>query len=88
MKIYNLVRKQILPISLEEAWNFFSTPRNLSKITPSEMGFEIQYISGGTKTYPGQIIRYKVKILGGLKVHWVTEITHVQEPKYFVDEQR
>lgn len=52
------------------------------------MGFEIQYISGGNKTYAGQIIKYKVKILGGLKVNWVTEITHVKEPFYFVDEQR
>ncbi len=52
------------------------------------MGFEIQYISGGNKTYPGQVITYKIKILGGIKVNWVTEITHVQEPNYFVDEQR
>ncbi len=52
------------------------------------MGFDIQYISGGNKTYPGQIIRYKVKILGSIRVHWVTEITHVSEPNYFVDEQR
>ena len=52
------------------------------------MGFNIIYISGGDKTYPGQIIRYKVKILGVLSVHWVTEITHVNEPNYFVDEQR
>lgn len=88
MKIYNLKRAQILPISLEEAWDFFSSPSNLSKITPDEMGFEIQYISGGNKTYAGQIIQYKVKILGGIKVNWVTEITHVYEPTYFVDEQR
>lgn len=52
------------------------------------MGFEIQYISGGEKTYAGQIIRYRVQVLPGIKVHWVTEITHVQEPVYFVDEQR
>ena len=88
MKIYNLKRSQILPITLHEAWDFFSSPRNLSKITPEEMGFEIQYISGGNKTYAGQIIQYKVKILGGIKVNWVTEITHVAEPNYFVDEQR
>jgi ligand-binding SRPBCC domain-containing protein len=88
VKIYNLKRTQILPISLEEAWDFFSSPQNLSKITPKEMGFAIQYISGGNKTYPGQIIRYKVNVLGGIKVNWVTEITHVQEHLYFVDEQR
>lgn len=88
MKIYNLKRKQVLPISLEDAWSFFSSPKNLSKITPGEMGFDIQYISGGDQTYPGQIITYKIKILGGLRVTWVTEITHVQDKNYFIDEQR
>lgn len=88
MKIYTLKRTQFLPISMAEAWDFFSTPRNLSKITPEHMGFTILYVSGGEKTYAGQIIRYHVQILPGIKVHWVTEITHVQEPHYFVDEQR
>jgi len=88
VKIYNLKRTQILPISLGEAWDFFSSPRNLSKITPQEMGFEIQYISGGNKTYAGQIIAYKIKILRAISVDWVTEITHVNENNYFVDEQR
>ncbi len=88
MKIYTLIRTQFLPISMAEAWDFFSTPRNLSKITPEHMGFKILYVSGGEKTYAGQIIRYHVQILPGIKVHWVTEISHVQEPEYFVDEQR
>lgn len=88
MTLYNLKSKQVLPISLKEAWEFFSTPSNLSKITPGDMGFDIQYISGGHKTYAGQIISYKIKILGGLRVNWVTEITHVDAPHYFVDEQR
>lgn len=88
MKIYTLTRKQFLPITLEQAWDFFSTPKNLSKITPAHMGFEILYQSGGEKTYAGQIIRYRVQILPGIKAHWVTEITHVKELEYFVDEQR
>lgn len=88
MKIYNLKRIQVLPISLHEAWEFFSTPRNLSKITPKSMGFEIQYISGGDKTYAGQLIKYTVKVPPGIRLQWVTEITHVAEPSYFVDEQR
>jgi ligand-binding SRPBCC domain-containing protein len=88
MKVYNLTRTQFLPISLSEAWNFFSTPRNLSKITPEHMGFKILYVSGGEKAYAGQIIRYQISILPGIKVHWVTEITQVQEPRYFIDEQR
>jgi ligand-binding SRPBCC domain-containing protein len=52
------------------------------------MGFKILYISGGEKTYAGQIIRYHVNVLPGIKVHWVTEITQVQELNYFIDEQR
>ncbi len=88
MKIYNLKRTQILPITLDEAWDFFSSPANLGKITPKEMGFKIEYISGGLKTYAGQIICYKVTIPGGIGIYWVTEITHVHAPNYFVDEQR
>ncbi|MBN8575367.1 MAG: SRPBCC family protein [Cytophagales bacterium] len=88
MKIYTLKRTQWLPITHQQAWDFFSTPSNLSKITPAHMGFSILYMSGGEKTYAGQIIRYHVRVLPGIKMQWVTEITHVQEPNYFVDEQR
>lgn len=88
MKIYNLKRTQWLPITLQEAWEFFSTPDNLEKITPKHMGFHILYRSGGQKMYPGQLIRYKVNGLPLVPMHWVTEITHVHEPYYFVDEQR
>jgi len=88
MKVYNLTRTQILPISLAQAWDFFSTPQNLSKITPKHMGFEILYISGGAKAYAGQIIRYNVNVLPGIKMHWVTEITQVKESAHFIDEQR
>jgi ligand-binding SRPBCC domain-containing protein len=88
MKIYTLKRHQFLPISLERAWEFFSTPKNLAKITPEHMGFNILYISGGDKAYAGQIIRYHVSVLPGIKVHWVTEITQLKEPNYFIDEQR
>lgn len=88
MKIYHLKRTQFLPISIDEAWVFFSTPKNLAKITPAHMEFKILHISGGDKAYAGQIIRYILKILPGIRMHWVTEITHVNEPHYFIDEQR
>lgn len=88
MKVYTFKRTQILPITITEAWDFFSTPKNLSKITPSKMNFRILHISGGDKAYPGQIIRYKVKALPFISVNWVTEITYVNEPHYFVDDQR
>lgn len=85
--IYSLKRSQNLPISLDSAWDFFSDPRNLQNITPPDMGFEI--ISGAErKMHPGQIIQYIVRPVAGFKTRWVTEITHVQEKKFFVDEQR
>jgi ligand-binding SRPBCC domain-containing protein len=88
MKIYHLKRTQILPISLAEAWDFFSTPDNLAKITPPHMGFKVLYRSGGEKAYAGQIIRYRIALIPGAPFHWVTEITQVNAPFHFIDEQR
>ena len=85
--IYELSSVQKLPISLEEAWSFLSSPANLKEITPDYMGFDI--VSGDDgQMYPGQIIQYIVKPLLGIKTRWVTEITHVVDKSYFVDEQR
>lgn len=85
--IYTLTVMQQLPIGLSEAWKFFSSPKNLERITPKHMGFKITSGEPG-KMYPGQIISYKVAPLAGVKTSWVTEITHVEEEKFFVDEQR
>ena len=38
--------------------------------------------------FPGQIIQYIVTPVLGIKTKWVTEITHVRDKEYFVDEQR
>lgn len=87
MKLYQLNAKQALPISKNEAWEFLSNPRNLKTITPKHMGFDI--LSGADKNmYPGQIIQYTVKPFPMVSTTWVTEITHVKEGEYFVDEQR
>ena len=89
MKLYYLKRQQVLPITLEEAWTFFSTPHNLARITPTTMNFRLVHITGdGSEVYPGQIICYELQVVPGFKTFWMTEITHVQEPNYFVDEQR
>lgn len=85
--VYRLSAKQILPITLEKAWSFLSSPKNLKTITPDYMGFDI-LSSEDKKMYPGQIIQYAVRPLLGIKTYWVTEITHVKEGAYFVDEQR
>lgn len=87
MKIYTLRAKQSLPISKQQAWDFLSEPRNLKVITPDYMGFNI--VSGADRPmFAGQIIQYVVTPLLGIKTTWVTEITHVDEGRYFVDEQR
>ncbi|WP_282136344.1 SRPBCC family protein [Seonamhaeicola maritimus] len=87
MKIYRLHKKQNLPITVNQAWNFLSDPKNLKTITPDHMGFNI--VSGADRDmYSGQIIQYIVTPILGIKTKWVTEITHCIEHKYFVDEQR
>ena len=87
MKIYTLHKKQNLPISIDQAWNFLSDPKNLKTITPDYMGFHI--LSGADKPmFAGQIIQYIVTPVLGIKTKWVTEITHKVEREYFVDEQR
>jgi len=87
MKIYTLHKKQNLPITTSEAWEFLSSPANLKTITPDYMSFDI--LSGVDRPmYPGQIIQYIVTPVLGIKTKWVTEITHVSDKDYFVDEQR
>jgi ligand-binding SRPBCC domain-containing protein len=87
MKIYTLHAKQHLPISVDEAWDFLSDPKNLKTITPEYMGFNI--LSGADRPmFPGQLIQYIVTPILGIKTKWVTEITHVMDKEYFVDEQR
>lgn len=87
MKVYTLHAKQVLPITIDEAWKFLSDPKNLKVITPDYMGFNIQ--SGADRPmFAGQIIEYIVTPILGIKTKWVTEITHSVNHKYFVDEQR
>ena len=89
MAIYCKKTSQKLPISLEEAWNFLSSPYNLKTITPEHMGFKIKNdVKEGDKMFAGQIIQYIVTPVLGIPTKWVTEITHLVNKKYFVDEQR
>ncbi len=87
MKIFTLHTVQNLPITVDEAWNFLSDPKNLKTITPEYMSFDI--LAGADRPmYPGQLIQYNVTPIAGISTKWVTEITHVKEKEYFVDEQR
>lgn len=85
--IHYLHREQSIPAPLPLLWKYFSEPSNLNLITPPDMNFEI--ITGGdVEMYEGQIIEYKVEFIRGVRSLWLTEITHVRENEYFVDEQR
>lgn len=88
MAFYQFYKEQIVPASSAEVWDFISSPANLKKITPPEMGFDITTSHVSEKMYAGMIISYKVKPLPGFQTNWVTEITQVVDGKYFVDEQR
>ena len=87
MAFYQLEKTQTIPAEIDEVWNFISSPANLKYITPAYMGFEI-INTIPEKMYPGMIISYKVSPLLGIKMKWVTEIKHIKEKEYFIDEQR
>ena len=88
MGSYILKRVQRLPITLDAAWDFFSSPRNLKEITPAYMKFKVLSNSESEKMFAGQIITYTVSPILGIPLFWMTEITHVKDKEYFVDEQR
>lgn len=87
MAQYVLERSQLLPITLDEAWAFFSTPKNLARITPPDMGFVIREPFDNAPAHAGQRITYTVKPLLGIPLTWVTLIEDVQAPHRFVDTQ-
>lgn len=88
MGFYQFYSEQEIPSTIDEVWKFISSPKNLKTITPDYMGFDITSSGLSEKMYPGMIITYKVSPLFNIKMNWVTEITHVREREFFVDEQR
>ena len=87
MKIFTLKAKQVVPITIGEAWDFFSNPNNLPKITPQWLNLKV-VSELPDKMYEGMIITYKVHPFLGIPSTWVTEITTVKEKSFFIDEQR
>ena len=86
-KVYSLQKIQYIPEKIEKVWDFFSSPKNLKDITPPHLGFHI-LSDNEDKIYAGQIVEYIVKPLLGIPLYWMTEITHIEPMKYFIDEQR
>jgi len=87
-KVYSLKKVQLLPADINKVWDFFSSPANLHQITPGNMGFTVISKHHGEQLYTGQLIEYIIKPFLGIPLYWMTEITHVENKKYFVDEQR
>lgn len=87
MPIHVLRRTQVIAAPIAECWAFFSDPRNLAKLTPPALDFQIP-ADLPAAIHPGMMIEYRVRPLLGIPVTWLTEITHVDEPRRFVDEQR
>ncbi|EAT14527.1 SRPBCC family protein [Desulfuromonas acetoxidans] len=87
MKTYILKRQQNLPLTIEACWHFFSNPQNLPSITPDWLNLTM-CSHPAESTYAGQLIEYRVTPLKNFSCHWLTEITHVEPPFFFVDEQR
>lgn len=85
--LHHLHREQVLPITLQEAWAFFSSCRNLDLLTPPEVGMEIVHCTSETM-HEGQIIAYRVRLATLVRVSWVTEIKSVEKGHGFIDEQR
>lgn len=82
-----LESEQFLPITLDAAWDFFATPKNLAVITPPDMGFKIMEPFDGKPMHSGQLIRYRVRPVAGIPLTWVTRIEDVQQGRMFVDTQ-
>jgi len=86
-RLRRLERRQRLPLAQSAAWEFFADPANLARITPPNLGFEVTSPLP-ERMYAGMVVTYRVRPFGNLRVPWVTEITQVREPEFFVDEQR
>jgi ligand-binding SRPBCC domain-containing protein len=87
MKIYPLYRRQALALTVQEAWDFFSSPYNLNEITPDF--FNVTVTSKvPERIYGGLMISYDMKAVFGISMAWLSEISHCDEPKRFVYEQR
>jgi ligand-binding SRPBCC domain-containing protein len=85
--MHQYTAQQLLPMSLEEAWDFFSSPKNLSKITPPEMKFKILNQNLPQDVHEGMLIDYSVRPLWNIPMRWQTKIEKVEKLKSFTDSQ-
>jgi ligand-binding SRPBCC domain-containing protein len=82
-----LQARQRLPISVDEAWDFFATPRNLPELTPESLHFTITS-ELPDRMYVGLALTYTVTPLFNIPLSWMTVITAIEDGAAFSDEQR
>ena len=87
MRTYYYKSVQWLPVTVEKAWDFFSSAKNLATITPNDMKFRIKTELGDDEIYTGMLIEYSVRPLFGIPLYWKTQIAEVDAPHRFKDIQ-
>ena len=85
MKVHTLAREQLLPHPVDEVFPFFADARNLERITPPLLRFEV-VTPGAIEMRVGALIEYRLR-LHGLRVHWLTRIEEWEPGVRFVDTQ-
>jgi ligand-binding SRPBCC domain-containing protein len=60
-KVYSLKTVQTIPVSMDEAWAFFSHPKNLAEMTPEYLNLKFTNSLFRDEMYAGQVITYTVK---------------------------
>ncbi|MFV0190993.1 MULTISPECIES: SRPBCC family protein [unclassified Empedobacter] len=85
---YRLYREQQLYCDIDTAWQFFSSPMNLSEITPKDMAFTVLSEDQDQPIFEGMLIDYTVSPLLGIPLKWQTKIIQVEHQKSFTDFQQ
>ena len=88
MKEKHKIWSQRIPITLEEAWAFFSRPENLNTITPADFKIRLREDISSQELARNMEIHYDLSPMIGLRLHWVTRITELKKPNYFIYEQK
>jgi len=81
---YILERTQSVPVSIQDAFAFFSQARNLEEITPSWLRFEV--LRAPDELRRGSLLAYRLEPFR-IPIHWLTRISTWQPPRSFADEQ-
>jgi ligand-binding SRPBCC domain-containing protein len=84
--MFTLERETFVAAPRSQVFAFFSDPQNLARITPPSLGFEIVE-APSRPLRAGDRIHYRIRLLGLLRVPWISKITAWREGTYFVDEQ-